>query len=216
MQKIMFNDRYGQTKAVLEGRKTQKRMIIPVDIINGIDTSCLLDLNNQPLGECEKNYICYETCDGDFIDARCLSRYKIGEEVAIAQSYKDAGIEPDVQVLVKWVRNHAGLYDDAYQKAKYLNGWHNKMFVRADLMPHRIKITYIRIERLQDISDIDCFAEGIEEYITHGGHKVYSYDGGGSFFSPQEAFASLIDKVSGKGTWDSNPYVFVYGFDLIR
>lgn len=30
------------------------------------------------------------------------------------------------------------------------------------------------------------------------------------------AFASLIDKVSGKGTWDSNPWVIVYEFELLK
>lgn len=37
-----------------------------------------------------------------------------------------------------------------------------------------------------------------------------------SFKSPIPAFAALIDRVSGKGTWDSNPYVFVYDFKLIK
>ena len=37
-----------------------------------------------------------------------------------------------------------------------------------------------------------------------------------SFFTPRAAFASLIDKVSGKGTWEENPYVFVYSFQLIK
>ena len=31
-----------------------------------------------------------------------------------------------------------------------------------------------------------------------------------------EAFAALIDKVSGKGTWKSNPWVFVYEFELMN
>lgn len=35
------------------------------------------------------------------------------------------------------------------------------------------------------------------------------------FPNPCEAFAVLIDKVSGKGTWESNPYVFVYDFELV-
>ena len=29
------------------------------------------------------------------------------------------------------------------------------------------------------------------------------------------AFAALIDKVSGKGTWKKNPWVFAYSFELI-
>lgn len=37
-----------------------------------------------------------------------------------------------------------------------MDGWDNKMFVRAEHMPHRIRITDIRVERLQDISDEDC------------------------------------------------------------
>lgn len=35
------------------------------------------------------------------------------------------------------------------------------------------------------------------------------------FDTPREAFASLIDRVSGKGTWDRNPFVFVYDFELV-
>lgn len=30
------------------------------------------------------------------------------------------------------------------------------------------------------------------------------------------AYADLIDHISGKGTWASNPYVFVYEFELIK
>ena len=32
--------------------------------------------------------------------------------------------------------------------------------------------------------------------------------------SPKEAYAALINVLSGKGTWESNPYVFVYDFEL--
>ena len=35
------------------------------------------------------------------------------------------------------------------------------------------------------------------------------------FMAPREAFACLIDKVSGKGTWESNPYVYAYEFNLM-
>ena len=42
-------------------------------------------------------------------------------------------------------------------------GYTNKMFVKSDLMPHHIKITNIRMEQLQDISEEDCLKEGIHK-----------------------------------------------------
>lgn len=93
------------------------------------------------------------------------------------------------------------------------------MFVKADLMPHHIKITGIKVERLQDISDEDCLKEGIIHVSTFLGQKIYHTPHvNGSYLSTnvaQEAFAYLIDKVSGKGTWESNPFVFAYEFVLV-
>ena len=36
-----------------------------------------------------------------------------------------------------------------------------------------------------------------------------------AFPTAREAFWYLIDKVSGKGTWESNPLVAAYSFELI-
>lgn len=93
-------------------------------------------------------------------------------------------------------------------------------------MPHHIKVTDIKVERLQDISDEDCLREGVgvEEYMTGGinDSSITTYDAyliGGNddlaFRTPREAFAALIDKISGKGTWERNPWVFAYEFELI-
>lgn len=35
------------------------------------------------------------------------------------------------------------------------------------------------------------------------------------YLTPREAFAALIDSISGKGTFNSNPYVFAYEFELV-
>ena len=88
------------------------------------------------------------------------------------------------------------------------------MFVRADLMPHRIRITNVRVERLQDISDEDCLKEGIIEELFGTTPAYWVLDV--CFSNIRHAFRNLIDKVSGKGTWDSNSYVFVYEFELVK
>lgn len=77
---------------------------------------------------------------------------------------------------------------------------YNKLFVKPELMPHKIRIVNWKVERLQDISNEDCMKEGI---LTD---DISMY---------RRIFASLIDKINGKGTWERNPYVFVYEFELI-
>lgn len=92
------------------------------------------------------------------------------------------------------------------------------MFVRPDLMPHRIKITDIRLQRLNNISDEECMREGVIKwmncYIVAGimenrGRNNVCFD------TQREAFAALIDRISGRGTWNRNPWVYAYTFELI-
>lgn len=212
----MFNDKYGLTRAVLSGQKTMTRRTI----------------------KCPKNYndfkVCQDVYDGyrfllcnafGFPEDEILPTYKIGEVVAIAQNYKDAGWDANTlqEAYVKTPTIFPDL--DEYEKMsgiidlpfKYHKGWSNKMFVKADLMPHAIEITDIKVERLQDISEEDCLREGIYEdsYLGVGG---YTFDGRAIRLnsSPRGAFAVLIDKVSGKGTWKSNPWAYAYEFKLVK
>lgn len=194
MKKIMFNDKYGLTQAVLEGRKTQTRRIA--------DTAGRLrDITvRQAFEEVNKGRACL------FDEGRplALSAYKLGETIAIAQKYADLAYDGEFFRLLG--------------KVIFEKGCHNKMFVKADFMPHRIRITHIRVERLQDISEEDCIAEGVwrDDNVGLKG-TTYWYHGlaNSSFRTPQQAYASLIDRISGKGTWERNPYVFVYDFELI-
>lgn len=190
MKKIMFNDKYSLTQAVLDGRKTMTRRISKEQIRNSVFWKSG-----------------YESIHGYEIKPI----YKISELVAIAQSYESLGMNPEIALND---RDGIGFYT----KTKFAPGWKNKMFVRADLMPHHIRITDIKIERLQGISDEDCFKEGIFKWDA--GQKdipFYSFHNADipDYNDPRDAFAELIDKVSGKGTWESNPYVFVYEFELI-
>lgn len=94
------------------------------------------------------------------------------------------------------------------------------MFVKAEYMPHRIRITGIKCERLQDISDEDCIKEGVRVCSQELEYPYYFIDAKRfmicDYKSPREAFAALIDKVSGRGTWESNPWVVVYEFELVK
>lgn len=177
MKKIMFNDKYCLTQAVLTGTKTMTRRILR---------------DNVPLGNWEET-------------AKCLP-YKVGEIVAIAQSYKEVYPNADFEM--------AG---DGFMTESA--GWTNKMFVRANLLPHHIRITDVKAERLQEISDDDILCEGVWQFYDNKDlfyvSKNIGYAPEVAFPTAREAFAYLIDKISGNGTWESNPWVVAYSFELV-
>ena len=219
MQKIMFNDQYGLTQAVLDGRKTQTRRILnPTMLFKRLNTyegwekediadwkeSCK-DRLYKAEGEELKEMLDY---------ALEHSPYKVGENVAIAQRYIDLVDNDEFYRL-------CGIHGMPLECIKYEKGYKNKMFVKADLMPHRISITNIRVERLQDISTDDCMKEGIFCSHIKGIDDAFSYDATNDSFvkkwwyrTPIEAYKMLSCKLHLH--WGSNPLVFVYDFELIK
>ena len=184
----MFNDKFCLTQAVLEGRKTMTRRIVP----------------DRLLKDC--------VVTGEVL---IKSPYKVGEVVAVAQSYKD------IIPLLPADENNVLSGNLAWAAFGMSNepGYTNKMLVKADLMPYQIRITDIEVERLQDISDEDCLKEGVFKgrFRDFPNDMFYPYkdckDTDVSW-TARQAFALLIDEVSGKGTWERNPWVFAYTFEL--
>lgn len=212
-KKIMFNDKYSLTQAVLDGRKTMTRRIIKCpETYKGRPVKGLRITGSKDIRLAVEMLVYNEECD-DFVPMYIQPRYEIGEVIAVAQSYESLGMNPEIALND---RDGIGFYT----KTKFAPGWKNKMFVRADLMPHHIRITNIKVERLQGISDEDCLKEGVVQKFDTDGTPRYrvpceKHTWAYATDSARDAYHFLIDKVSGKGTWESNPYVFVYEFELI-
>jgi len=198
MRKFMFNDRCGLTASVIRKAKWKTRRIAERVVRQWAVEEVLTDcLGNPTQRELTLKEFALKVCP-----------IKVGDIIAVAQSYK---------TLIE--QGYLCRESDGWVSEEYCAkpGYSNKMFVKAELMPVKIKITGIDFERLQDISDDDCLAEGIM-YDPLGAAK-YGYrigEGKSKWYrTPKDAFSSLIDKVSGKGTWDSNPYVYVFTFKLV-
>lgn len=209
----MFNDKYGLTQAVLEGRKTQTRRIMnpqPEDCsaVHRFYKSAYWKDKPMSLVVNEGGSVYCKLCGyGAKLEGGSIFRlpYKVGEIVAVAQSYNS-------------------FYNDEYNPNLFPNGagWTNKMYVKPELMPHHVWITAVRVERLQDITDEDCLKEGIIKGKV-GSEDTHFMDAyyiptlkKDPFCTPQGAYSYLIDKIIGKGTWERNPYVFVYDFELVK
>lgn len=209
----MFNDKYGLTAAVLAGTKTQTRRLVPSKVFEKYED--MFDYDELvPQGTRDNYFIKF---------AKENAPYKVGEVVAVAQSYFDIKTSANSYRPPIWKG-----YKDWH---KYLDtlppcgvGYYNKMFVKADLMQYRIEITDVRVERLQDISDEDCLAEGITTK-TEGKFEVgngYGWDTTierlkrDTFLTPRAAYATLIDKICKNGTYNRNPWVYAYTFKLVK
>jgi len=192
--KIMFNERFGLESAVIGGLKTKTRRF-------------------AKLKERDEQYL-NEAFDLDFRKKVIIddySRFKKGDLVAVAQSYEAVYKESP-----EWFKGQLEANGDYLDNLKDKPGWTNKMFTSSYYLRHRIQILSVELERLQDISDDDCMKEGItpfrDQYSFHDKVREALVVRN----TPQRAFAELIDRMSGRGTWDSNPWVFVYSFVLSR
>ena len=146
-------------------------------------------------------------------------RYNVGETLYLKEPYAVAGDDVYFRYLTPGGKEGGG------------NGtwFRSKLFMPEERARYFIRVTAVRIERLQDISRADCFKEGIcrepkQISIGYPRRVPFPYFDGVTklstgeaehYTTPREAYAALIDHINGKGTWASNPWVFVYDFELM-
>lgn len=202
----MFNDSVApMTYYVVDGLKTQtRRLVSEVSVPKGVRLklafnkfrnrvhvwssgayygSAWAGVFNDDISEMSDNhhYLVFDNNNS----IKVKSQYKEGEVVAVAQCYSDLSLNEDFHL--KCISKKIDI-DDILRSP----GYRNKLFVRADLMRYYIKITGVRVEYLQDISDKDIFAEGCID---------------------KEDFIQTFKRLYGADVWDENPLVFVYDFE---
>lgn len=89
-----------------------------------------------------------------------------------------------------------------------------------------LKVKSIRVERLQDISEEDAKAEGLEVVGTHQDgtplykrYKDHDYGDGlimtAPFSAPQASFCNLWKSINGPDSWTENPWVWVVEYEVL-
>lgn len=191
--------------------------------------------NGQPIPtwwnvemECGK-FMLYDS-DNCFV-SEIKPRYKVGEKVYLKEPY----IFYDLSDFAFWIEykdlekrefcwselgiseRKADLLEQKILTAMKEDRIENPRNMPEKFARHFIEITAVRCERLQDISNEDCLKEGIKPSVhnKHGTPITYIADNV-VHTHPRLTFAALINKAYKKGTWEANPYVWVYEFKLIK
>ena len=191
MKTILFTDE--MLKATLELRKTNtRRVIIPQPFGN------LKKVPNKTSGILQ------------WIDNKGISfypKYKIGDIVGIKENFEILFFQEeqtwiDFFYLFDGVsRNEFELSEEELEKVlnwKNRTGKKSKLFMFDSMIRYKIKITNVRVERIQDITMNDIEKEGVITYNCNTDEALKLWI----------KLWDSINKKRGYG-WKKNPYVFV-------
>ena len=215
---------------VVKEEKVQTRRIIPIQppddrawrIGTLMDSTAKED--KKKIGK--KHYLLLENeynVKESLIKNCFLPKYKVGETVYLKEPYilfqetysELKQTESGLTIAYKYGNTNTLEEITGDTEAK----WRNKLFMPEYAARYFIEITDVRAERLQDISEEDCLKEGIEAFTKDDHLFKFGLDGWVWSDMPRtakEAYAILIDKINGKGTWERNPFVWVYDFKLVK
>lgn len=88
----------------------------------------------------------------------------------------------------------------------FQEGWRSPLHMPRRLSRLDLTITAVRAERLQDITEIDAEAEGVQDPSLV---PIL-----GAFWSSRDGYARLWEHINGPGSWASNPWVWVVTFQV--
>jgi hypothetical protein len=105
------------------------------------------------------------------------------------------------------------------------NNWDWRLKI-ARFLPYaasrmKLKITNIRLERLLQVTDADCIAEGIQpnnEFPTLWNRGAITGDQNIATVTafPKLAYQSIWEAINGEGSWDRNPWVWVIEYEIVE
>lgn len=185
----------------VKGLKVQTRRIInpqPLEIV------CFTIIDNKLL---------FEARDENDALVFIKPRYNVGDILYLKEPYKKwtRGLSEGRHTSILYKYGEETTCDKiGVDGSSYYTDWKNKLFMPASAARHFIKITAVRAERLQDISNEDCIKEGI---VFDGSVYSNGFDNI-KYLEPRAAYKALINSIDGKDTWDNNPWVWVYDYTL--
>lgn len=203
-------------RAILDGRKTQTRRIIKPQPSGYVETVY------RPFPQEPNNW---QGFGGDYIHWYGRCQYgQPGDQLWVRETFcpiypQDPnynGGNPIEYDYAATYKHGDRLGDSIGIKKKWTPSIHMPRWASRI----QLEITGIRVERLQDISEADALAEGIQAY-SDGTYRDYNVPDDKvfdhyTFASPVDSYRTLWDTINGAGSWEANPWVWVIEFRRIK
>lgn len=188
MKGIMFKEEL--FNAILEGKKTATRRIV-----------------NIPPEHIPSN-------SSEWVFQRYNPRYNKGEIVYLKEPYGYNGTEDfESKIVYKYDKCYT---PELLEQIKLSGGkWKNKMFMPEKYARYFIEIVKIGVERLQDITEQNAKDEGVDmQFCLSLNEFIDRKFDIGKASTYKIGFMNKWDEINGKGSWKSNPWIWVYEFKL--
>lgn len=138
-------------------------------------------------------------------------RYKKNETVYLKEPYMLFYINDNKipKIYYKYSEKDREEFENMMGSTKFK--WGNKLFMSEKYARYFIKITNVKIEKLQDITEKECIKEGCPKLYDPGNKKHLT-----EFCSVFDWFKNLWESINGKDSYNQNPYVWVYELELLK
>lgn len=194
---ILFNTE--MVRAILDGRKTCTRRKISIDIVNNCDM------------ETDGTLLAYENCYGDFIEPEKLCQYQSGDVIYVRETWCALPVNE-----AGHMRGHSVYYykaDGDLRPEGWRGNWHPSIHMPKEAARIWLRVTNVRVERLNEITDKGAEREGAQ--------PDYPFDYAVDKWPNLEHFKKIWNSTIKKSDrdrygWDANPYVFVIEFERCK
>ncbi|MFN7185449.1 MAG: hypothetical protein ACK5VE_03650 [Alphaproteobacteria bacterium] len=194
--------------ALLDGRKTQTRRVLKEQ--RHVATPAMVGgrwqwqgFSGAKLGDVVRRY-----APGDRLWVKEAWRTDLGSD-----HLRPSKLDP-AKATVWFDASSDWQYDyekPRYRHARFMPRWASRL---------TLTVTDVRVQRVQDISEEDAVAEGIERLVGSKGPNHFSRQicgkWSGSFNAPtaQDVYADIWNTLHGPDAWDRNPWVAAYTFTV--
>ena len=193
-------------RAILEGRKTQTRRIVKKSRkefcdINGLGHAVFTDNNityqelKCPYGQEGDRLWVRETWATDYPEKLKLEIWEGGQNL-------------------DWIM-HRAHSDNVHENLGIR--WRPSIHMPRWASRITLEVTGVRVERLQDISEEDAIAEGIQpSELGEAASASLQLIKGEQWPAAVLQYAELWQSINGPGSWEANPWVWVVEFKRVQ
>lgn len=182
-------------RALLDGRKTQTRRVAKIKWEDGANPD-FSGWRSEQVGPSH-----WQIIGGMGVGANIATPYAPGDRLYVREAHK-------------LIDRHCDYRADWPEATQHLFRWRPSIHMPRWASRLTLTVTDVRVQRLQEISEADAVAEGLETQPSPLGISSYYCFGQIAYSRAKPAFSALWNSLHGPGAWDANPWVVALTFTV--